>query len=168
MTKGFRAILLLLCLGCSAAALAAPKPRAKAPAAPAAPEAGWNLSHAREALRLFYGMPDGTGTAIIFSCMPRNGDVVIHVPLEAGKAKADQSQSVSLTIGGVKSSFAGRVVENQDGTLVLELTVPSRNPMFTSLGSPGGMRIETKGVAKIVSLKGIGVKLKPFLAGCRR
>jgi hypothetical protein len=92
--------------------------------------------------------------------------VIVHVPV--GKAKVDQSQSLSLTIAGVKSSFGGTVVEDQDGTLMLQVTVPARNPMFTSLSSPGGMRIETKSASKIVSLRGISEKLKTFLASCRK
>ncbi len=174
MTKGFRAAALLFCLGIafclgiSSACVAAAKPKPKAPAAaPATPEAGWFLGHDKDRLRLFYGMADGSDTVIIFSCAQRSGDVVIHVPIAAGKMKADQSQSVSLTIGGVKSSFAGAVVENQDGSMTLEVTVTARNPMFTSLSGPGGMRLEGKSFSKIVPLK-IGDKLKQFLGGCRK
>ena len=166
MTKGFRAASLLLCLSISGAALAAPKP--KPPAAPMTPEAGWVLGRGKDALKLFYGMADGTDTVIVFTCAPRSGDVVIHVPVASGKAKVDQSQSVSLTIGGVKSSFGGTVVEDQDGTLMLQVTVPARNPMFTSLSGPGGMRIETKSASKVVPLKAIGEKLRPFLASCKK
>jgi hypothetical protein len=169
MTTGFRAVCLLFFLSISSISLAAPKaPKAKPPAAPTVPEAGWFLGHDKDALRLFYGMADGTETVIVFGCTPRSGDVVIHVPLASGKARTDQSQSVSLTIGGVKSSFAGAVVENQDGSMALEVTVPARNPMFSSLAAPGGMRIETKGFTKIVTLKAIGDKLRSFLAGCRK
>jgi hypothetical protein len=168
MTRGFRAICLLFCLSASGACLAAAKAPAKAPAAPATPEAGWFLGRTKEAVRLFYGMQDGTDAVIIFSCAPRSADVVIHVPLASSKARADEGQSVSLTIGGVKSSYAGLVVENEDGSKMLQVTVPARNPMFTALSSPGGVRIETKSFAKIVPLRSIGEKLKQFLAGCRK
>jgi hypothetical protein len=113
-------------------------------------------------------MGNGTDTVIIFSCTPRSGDIVVHVPLTAGKAKADEGQSLSLTIGGVKSSFAGVVVENEDGSKVVQVTVPARNPMFSALSSPGGMRIETKVLAKNVTLRGIGDKLKQFLGSCKK
>jgi hypothetical protein len=139
-----------------------------APAAPATPEPGWTLGRGKDALKLFYGMPNGTDIVIAFTCVPRSGDVTIRVPEASGKARLDQSQSVSLTIGGVKSSFAGAVVEDQDGAFVLSLTVPARNPMFTALAGPGGMRIEGKGFTKVVPLKAIGEKLRQFLAGCRK
>jgi hypothetical protein len=169
MTTGFRAVCLIFFLSISSTCFAAPKaPKGKPPAAPTTPEAGWFLGHEKDALRLFYGMADGTETVIIFGCRPRSGDVVIRVPLASGKARADQGQSVSLTIGGVKSSFAGSVAENLDGSMALEVTVPARNPMFTSLAAPGGMRIETKGFSKIITLRAIGDKLRPFLAGCRK
>jgi len=169
MTKAIRAACLLLCASLSSAALGArrhPAPPHAAP--PSAPEPGWALARGKEALKLFYGMPDGTDTVIAFDCVPRSGDVLIHVPATSGKLRADRSQSVSLTIGGVKSSFAATVTEGQDGGVILEVTVSTRNPMFTSLGGPGGMRIETKGATKIVPLRGIGEKLRPFIAGCRK
>jgi hypothetical protein len=151
-------------LGASSASLAA----ATAPAPPATPEAGWFLGRGKDKLRLYYGMANGADTIIIFSCTPRSGDIVVHVPLTLGKARADDGQSLSLTIGGVKSSFAGLVVENEDGTKMLQVTVPARNPMFTALSSPGGMRIETKAFSKNVTLRAIGEKLKQFLGSCRK
>ena len=164
MTRGLLAICLLFCLSASSTCIAA----ATAPAPPATPEAGWFLGRAKDNVRLFYGMPNGTDTVIIFSCVLRSGDIVIHVPLAPTKTRANEGQSVSLTIGGVKSSFAGLVVENEDGSKTLQMTVPARNPMFTALSGPGGMRIETKSLAKVVPLKAIGEKLKQFLAGCRK
>jgi hypothetical protein len=166
MTKTIRAATVLLCLSLSYACFAAPKAKPKAPAAPATPEAGWVLGRAKDGLKLFYGMPDGTETAIAFGCVPRSGDVMIRVPAD-GKSSVDQSQSMSLTIGGVKSSFAGTVVD-EGGSLMIEVIVTARNPMFTALGGPGGMRIEGKSFNKIVPLRGIGDKLKPFIASCRK
>jgi hypothetical protein len=139
-----------------------------AAAAPATPEPGWTLARGKDAFTLFYGMPNGAVIVIAFTCVPRSGDVTIHVPEASGKARIDESQSVSLTIGGVKSSFAGAVVEDKDGGYMLSLTVPARTPMFTALAGPGGMRIEGKGFTKVVPLKAIGEKLRQFLAGCRK
>jgi hypothetical protein len=144
------------------AATAAPPPP------PAAPEAAWFLGRAKENFRLFYGMANGTDAVIILSCVARSGDIVVHVPLTSGKAKAEEGQSLSLTIGGVKSSFAGLVVENEDGSKMLQVRVPARNPMFTALSGPGGMRIETKSLSKVVPLRAIGEKLKQFLGSCRK
>jgi hypothetical protein len=172
MTTGFRTAWLLFFLSftsVSGAAIAAPKAKPKPPAAaPGTPETGWFLGRDKDRLRLFYGMADGTGTVIVFSCAPRSGDVVIHLPLPAPTSRPDQAQSLSLTLGGVRSSFAGSVAENLDGTTALEVTVTARNPMFVSLAGPGGMRIETKGSTKIVPLRGIGDKLKQFLGSCRK
>jgi hypothetical protein len=126
------------------------------------------MGRAKDSVRLFYGLPNGTDAVIIFSCAPRSGDVVIHVPLASSKARADEGQSLSLTIGGVKSSFGGLVVENEDGTKMLQVTVPARSPMLTALSGPGGARIETKSFAKVVPLRAIGDKLKQFLAGCKK
>jgi hypothetical protein len=166
MTMGFRAACLLACLSMPGAALSAPRP-APAPS-PATPEPGWTLARGKDALNLSYGMPNGADTIIAFACVPRSGDVTIRLPKVPGKATVDQSQPVSLTIGGVKSSFAGTVIEDQDGEMMLQVTVPSRTPMFTALAGPGGMRIESKGFNKIVPLRGIGEKLRQFLAGCRK
>ncbi|MFI5014933.1 MAG: hypothetical protein ACHQAY_21565 [Hyphomicrobiales bacterium] len=147
--------------------LAAKKMKAPVTTAPATPEPGWSLGREKDAMTLFYGMPNGTDMVIAFACAPRSGDIMIRVPEASGKAQIDQSQSVSLTIGGVKSSFAG-TVEDQDAGTMLSVTVPSRSPMFTALGGPGGMRIEGKGFSKVVPLKGIREKLRQFLATCRK
>jgi hypothetical protein len=143
--------------------------RTPAPAAaPAAPEPLWALAKQKDGLTLSYGLA-GNQPIIALACGPRSGDIVIRVFLDPGKAKIDQNQSFSLTIGGVRSSFAGTVTEDpaSAGTM-LAVTVASRNPMFTALAGPGGMRIEGKGFAKIVPLKAIGEKLRQLLASCKR
>ena len=143
--------------------------RGTAPAAaPAVPEPGWALGRRNEALSLSYGLA-GSEPVIAFACGQRSGDIRISVFLDAGKAKIDESQSFSLTIGGVRSSFAGTVTPDPtSGGTMLAVTVASRNPMFTALAGPGGMRIEGKGFAKIVPLKAIGDKLRQLLASCKK
>jgi hypothetical protein len=160
MAKRLHFACLLSCF-CISGAASAPVP------APAIPEPGWALGRGKDGSTLFYGMPNGTNVTITFACVPRSGDIVIRVPEASGKATVDQSQSVSLTIGGVKSSFAG-TVGDQDGSATLSVTVPARSPMFTALGGPGGMRVEGKGFTKIVPLKGIHEKLRQFLGTCRK
>jgi hypothetical protein len=143
--------------------------RAPAPAAaPATPEPLWALAKRNDGLTLSYGLA-GNQPIIALACGPGSGDIVIRVFVDPGKAKIDQNQSFSLTIGGVRSSFAGTVTEDPEsaGTM-LAVTVASRNPMFTALASPGGMRIEGKGFTKIVPLKAIGEKLRQLLASCKR
>src|SRR5262249_14280228 len=106
---------------------------------------------------------------IAFSCLPRSGDIAIRVPNSSGKNTTDKSQSLSLTIGGVRSQFAGTVDEDQNtGGVIVAVTVTARNPLFTALGGPGGLRIEGKGFSKIVPLRAIGAKLNQFLGGCKR
>ena len=58
--------------------------------------------------------------------------------------------------------------EPESAGTMLAVTVASRNPMFTALAGPGGMRIEGKGFTKIVPLKAIGEKLRQFLGTCKR
>jgi hypothetical protein len=169
MPKGLQAVSLLACLVICGAASAATV-RAPAPgAAPAAAEPGWTLGKAKDGFALSYGMAQGGGPVIAFACLPHSGDINIRVPEESGKAKLDENQSVSLTLGGVRSSFAGRVVEDStSGGAMLSVTVTARNPMFTALAGPGGMRIEGKGFSKVVPLRGIGEKLRTFLGACKR
>jgi len=160
---------LLLLSGASSAVAAAPK-KHPAPAqhpVPTTPQPAWMLGKMKIGNGLSYAMPDGSDLAIAFVCT-KSGDVAIRIPEASGKARADQSQSVSLTIGGVRSSFAGTVTEDDDAGIMLEIRVPSRNPLFTGLAGPGGMRIEGKGFAKNVPLRGVRDKLKVFLGGCRR
>ncbi len=144
--------------------------RAPTPAAaPATPEPLWALAKRNDGLTLSYGLA-GNQPIIAFACGPGSGDIVIRVFVEPNKAKIDQNQSFSLTIGGVRSSFAGTGTEDPEsaGTM-LAVTVASRNPMFTALAGPGGMRIEGKGfTTKIVPLKAIGEKLRQFLASCKK
>jgi hypothetical protein len=173
MVKELQAACFLSVVGLSGAAEAAPArvhvhPAPALAAAPAAPEPAWTLEKIKEGYTLYYGLPKGDPT-IAFACAPRSGDVTIHVPEASGKATIDQSQSVSLTVGGVRSSFAGQVVDDVvSGGAMLSVTVPARNPMFTALAGPGGLRIEGKGFTKIVPLKAIGEKLKQFLGTCRK
>jgi hypothetical protein len=157
--------------GAAQAAPAKARAPARAPAsttAPAAPEPAWALAKRNDGLALSYGLA-GTAPIITFACGQRSGDIAIRVFVEPGKAKIDDNQSFSLTIGGVRSSFAGTVAEDPaGGGTMLAVTVASRNPMFTALAGPGGMRIEGKGFTKIVPLKAIGEKLRQFLASCKR
>jgi hypothetical protein len=143
--------------------------RAPAPAAaPAAPEPLWALAKRNDGLTLSYGLA-GNQPIIALACGPGSGDIVIRVFVDPGKAKIDESQSFSLTIGGVRSSFAGTVAQDPtSGGAALSVTVASRNPMFTALGAPGGMRIEGKGFTKIVPLKAIAEKLRQFLGACKK
>jgi hypothetical protein len=178
MPKGLQArlplALLISSLLLGGAAQAAPA-KARAPsrapataAAPAAPEPAWVLARRNDALTLSYGLA-GDEPIVAFACGPRSGDIAIHVFVEPGKAKIDENQSFSLTIGGVRSSFAGTVAEDPaSGGTMLAVTVASRNPMFTALAGPGGMRIEGKGFAKIVPLKAVGDKLRQFLGSCKK
>jgi hypothetical protein len=140
-----------------------------ASAAPAAPEPAWMLERDKDATTLYYGLPNKENLVIAFSCLPRSGDIAIRVTDTSGKSTVDKSRSLSLTIGGVRSSFAGTVDEDQTtGGVVLAVTVTARNPLFTALAGPGGLRIEGKGFSKIVPLKAIGAKLSPFLGACKR
>ena len=141
---------------------------APAAATPAAPEPGWSLAKRSDGLSLSYGLP-GDQPVIAFACGQQSGDVAIRVFVDPAKAKIDENQSFSLTIGGVRSSFAGTVAEDRaSGGTMLAVTVASRNPMFTALAGPGGMRIEGKGFTKIVTLKAIGDKLRALLASCKK
>ncbi|MBV9517578.1 MAG: hypothetical protein JO068_05610 [Hyphomicrobiales bacterium] len=174
MPKGLDArfflALLMSSLALANVADAAPaKARAPAPAAaPAAPEPGWALAKRSDGVALSYGLA-GAEPVIAFACGPRVGDVAIRVFIEPRKTKIDESQSFSLTIGGVRSSFAGTVAQDPaSGGTMLAVTVASRNPMFTALQGPGGMRIEGKGFAKIVPLKSMGEKLRQLLASCKK
>jgi hypothetical protein len=183
MTKGIRAghgVIALTSAGLFSAmagltgapALAAPvkHPAKPAPAAgaPAEPQASWTLGHQKDGLSLSYGLPN-QDSVIAFGCVVKSGDVSIQVPQDASRGRADQSQPLSLTIGGVRSSFAGIVSDDPtNGGLLVTVTVTARNPMFTALGGPGGLRIEGKGFAKNVPLRGIGEKLRQFLATCRK
>jgi hypothetical protein len=167
MPRGLPAVSLLACLAICGTASAA---QLRAPAAAtAAPEPGWTLERGKDAFALSYGMANGAAPIIAFACAPRSGDITIRIPEESGKAKIDANQSISLTLGGVRSSFAGTVVEDStSGGGMLSVTVTSRNPMFTALAGPGGMRIEGKGFTKIVPLKAIGEKLRQFLGACKK
>jgi hypothetical protein len=166
---GLQAVSLLSGLAIFGVAYAAPL-RAPAPAAPpAVPEPGWMLGKGNDTFTLSYGMANGAGPIITFACVPRSGEIAIRLPEESGKAKIDENQSVSLTLGGVRSSFAGTVAPDPtSGGAMLSVTVTARNPMFTALAGPGGMRIEGKGFTKIVPLKAIGEKLRQFLGTCKR
>jgi hypothetical protein len=140
-----------------------------APAAPGAPEPAWALDHDKNVTILYYGLPNQENLVIAFSCLPRSGDISIRVPDTSGKTTVDKSQSLSLTIGGVRSSFAGTVsADEKTGGVMLGITVTARNPLFTALGGPGGLRIEGKGFTKVVPLKAIGAKLNSFLGACKR
>jgi hypothetical protein len=150
---------------------AAPKPKAsaKAPVVAGVPEPGWNLENGKTGPTLYYGLPGAKDALIGFACVPRSGDISIDVRQEAGRGKPDQSQAMSLTVGGVRSSFAGTVSEDPvNAGLLVSVTVPARSPMFTGLAGPGGMRIEGKGFTKIVPLRTIHEKLRQFLATCRK
>ncbi|SDR62449.1 hypothetical protein SAMN05519103_07943 [Rhizobiales bacterium GAS113] len=165
---------LIACLALPEPAKAAPakvpaKASGKAQAASGQPEPSWTLGREKDGLTLFYGLPNGTDAVITFVCMARSGDVSIRVPQDLARGSVDRSQSISLTLGGVRSSFAGSVSDDPvSGGLLVSVTVPARNPMFTALAGPGGMRIEGKGFTKIVPLRMIGEKLRQFLATCRK
>ena len=180
MTKGIRgghwvivfASASLISAMAGAPVLAAPvkHPAKPAPAAGAAaePQASWILGHQKGAFSLSYGLPN-QDSVITFACIAKSGDISIQVPQDANRGRADQSQPLSLTIGGVRACFAGLVSDDPtNGGLLVTVTVPARNPMFTALGGPGGLHIEGKGFAKNVPLRAIGDKLRQFLATCRK
>ncbi len=166
--------LLISSLSLGGGAQAAPA-KARAPsrapataAAPAAPEPAWSIAKRGDGLVLSYGLA-GDEPIVAFACGQQSGNIGIRVFLDPAKAKIDENQSFSLTIGGVRSSFAGTVMEDPaSAATMLAVTVASRNPMFTALAGPGGMRIEGKGFTKIVPLRGIGEKLRSLLASCKK
>jgi hypothetical protein len=127
------------------------------------------LERDKGAVTLYYGLPNEESLVIAFACGPRGGDIEVRLPDTSGRATIGQNQSLSLTMGGVRSSFAGTVGEDpKSGAATISVTVTARNPLFTGLGGPGALRIEGKGFTKIVPLRAISAKLNQFLGACKR
>jgi hypothetical protein len=127
----------------------------------------WFSFAADGATALIYGVPDSDDIALTFRCEKDKPGMTISLHHDPIKARDGDTLAVLLDAGGAKVSLSGvgRLEQNY-GTLEMELRTPFDDTMRRILTAKGAMTITIEGRAQTIPMGGAAEPAATLIAAC--
>jgi hypothetical protein len=117
--------------------------------------------------RLFYGFPESEDVTFSIICDPPRKQLVIAVFVLPRGAKAGQRVRVTLTAGGARAAYNGRVVRDRaHGGIYAAASARANTGIFAPLKASGALTVAAGSKRETVPLKNVADPLAKMKKAC--
>ena len=128
----------------------------------------WHVQESDDSAALVFGVPESDDVTLFFLCKPGTPGLTVQSVIGSKGLEKDADTTLVLSAGGVKKSFAGKGVANEDSGSVDVEAAGQMADLKALAKASGSLTIEVKGAKRAVALSGIGAQVTKFEAACKR
>lgn len=127
----------------------------------------WHVQESDDSAALVFGVPESDDVTLFFLCKPGTPGLTVQSVIGSKGLEKDAETTLVLSAGGVKKSFAGKAVPNEDSGSVDVEAAGQMADLKALAKASGSLTIEVKGAKRAVALSGIGAQVTKFEAACK-